>query len=119
MILLREAPGVATRDCGHCLTTLYNAKNEPWLDAEGRERPRDHGVRPNCKACPKGPTPFVGGLSKRNEAVYLHYLECKAVGHFPDDPIVRRNARIIADAEAALDRVELLAHLERLGAARG
>ena len=26
---------------------------------------------------------------------YIHYLECKAVGNFPDDPIVRRNARLI------------------------
>jgi hypothetical protein len=33
---------------------------------------------------------------------YLHYLECKAVGQFPDDPIVRRTARICA----AIERTE-------------
>lgn len=116
---MREAPGVATRDCGHCLTTLYDRHDRPWLDAEGKERPRPPGTRPNCKACPKGPTPFVKGLSERNTLVYLHYLECKAVGDFPDDPIVKRNARIISEVETALDRVELLAHIERVGANRG
>lgn len=115
---MRLAPGVATRDCGHCLTTLYRADDRPWLDENGKERPRPPGTSPNCKACPKGPEPFVGGLSERNAAVYLHFLECRAVGHFPDDAIVRRNARIISDTLAALDRAELLEHIERV-AARG
>ena len=35
---------------------------------------------------------------------YRHYMECKAVGRFPDDPIVRRNAGIIRRIEDAQER---------------
>ena len=31
--------------------------------------------------------------------VYQHYRECRAVGQFPDDPLVRRNAAEIQDVE--------------------
>ena len=33
-------------------------------------------------------------LSERNRKAYQHWQECRAVGKFPDDPIVRRNAAI-------------------------
>jgi hypothetical protein len=34
-------------------------------------------------------------LSERNFLAYQHYLECRATGSFPDDAIVRRNARVL------------------------
>jgi hypothetical protein len=34
-------------------------------------------------------------LSPRNESALQHYRECRAVGCFPDDPIVRANAAIV------------------------
>ena len=41
-------------------------------------------------------------MSPWNELAYTHYLECKAVGSFPDDPIVRRNASLIRSVEDAV-----------------
>jgi hypothetical protein len=42
-------------------------------------------------------------MSERNHRVFRHYRECAAVGRFPDDPIVRRNAGIIRDV---LEQIE-------------
>jgi hypothetical protein len=38
-------------------------------------------------------------LSPKNEAAMRHYFECRAIGRFPDDEIVRRNAMIIRRLE--------------------
>lgn len=61
---------------------------------------------PPCYSCPKIPEHGDGArpglaveLTDRNWEAYSHYLECKAVGSFPDDPIVRRNAAIIRSVE--------------------
>jgi hypothetical protein len=42
----------------------------------------------------------------------LHYQECRAVGQFPDDAIVRRNAAII---RAATDAAEAQQRAKQLG----
>jgi hypothetical protein len=64
---------------------------------------RPEGTVTPCWKCPKIP---VGSLPKPENAVELsahnreawhHYLECRAVGVFPDDPIVRRNAAAIRE----------------------
>ena len=65
-----------------------------------------------CGWCPKvapgdPPTPASAqDLSEKNRLAYLHHLECKAVGQFPADAIVRRNAALIESAEGAAERVE-------------
>jgi hypothetical protein len=68
--------------------------------------------RPPCCWCPKQPdevppherTPATAEeLTPENQRAYLHYLECKAVGQFPDDDLVRRNAMVIAQAVQARD----------------
>jgi len=38
------------------------------------------------------------------EQCYRHYRECKAVGSFPDDPVVRRNAAAIRDVEEVAEQ---------------
>lgn len=72
---------------------------------------------PPCSFCPKQPptvserdrTPLTAeDLSEKNWQAYQHYQECKAVGEFPDDDIVRRNAAIIARAEKAVDQMTQL-----------
>ncbi len=57
---------------------------------------------PPCGTCPKIPKDapvkhwdHAVQLSDKNWRAYQYYLECRAVGQFPDDAIVRRNARII------------------------
>lgn len=56
--------------------------------------------------CPKGTPENQKGLSDQNLQALRHYQECKAVGSFPDDPIVRRNARIISQMERQHERQE-------------
>jgi hypothetical protein len=73
---------------------------------DGHPLRRGAGERKPCdfqpSSCPKvSPTAGVA-LSPVNELVYIHYLECKAVGAFPDDPIVRRNAATISEAERSV-----------------
>ena len=93
---------------------------------------RPAGQPTPCWHCPKIPedapartAAYATDLTERNQAAYLHYLACKAVGRFPEDDIVRRNARLIRAAEdaigaARLARVEeLLRFLLVGGTARG
>ena len=40
--------------------------------------------------------------TERSRRIIRHYLECKAVGAFPDDPLVRWHAGMIRDAEESL-----------------
>lgn len=56
------------------------------------------------KGCPKGTPEEPKTLWPENELFYEFYKQCKAVGQWPDDPIVRRNAAVIADLEQAIDR---------------
>ncbi len=58
-----------------------------------------------CGKCPKIPlgepaSPlYAQDLTEQNAQAYQHYLECRAVGVFDDDPIVRRNASFIRQVE--------------------
>lgn len=45
-------------------------------------------------------------LNEKNQEAYRHYLECRAVGNFPDDPVVREHAAIIRSVEDAAGRIE-------------
>lgn len=81
----------------------------------GQKVPRIKGQKTPCKWCPKipkGKDPIPENaveLSPHNWRAYQHYLECKAVGQFPDDPIVRRNAMLIRQVEESARRMENLA----------
>jgi hypothetical protein len=75
--------------------------------------------------CPKQPpdlseelrTPFTAQeLTEENWRAYLHYQECRAVNHFPDDPIVRRDSLIIRQAE---DHAEKLHQIRMLPGRKG
>lgn len=107
MQLLLLHPEVATRDCGHCQKFLYDEQTgEPVLNRLDEQRERDAECPPLCrtkKGCPKGTPENPNTLTPDNEAAYQHYRECRAVGEFPDDPVVRRNAELIRDVE---DRVQ-------------
>lgn len=106
-------PQVALRDCNHCQRFMYDeetGKVKIW-GATGKPLPR--AGRPPCAyknrdgttRCPKG-TPTAGKtLTPQNLLAYHHYQECKAVFRFPNDPIVRRNARLIAMAERNAEHV--------------
>lgn len=58
-----------------------------------------------CRTCPKIPAgepkcpAFAVELTTRTIEAILHYRECKAVGQFPNDQIVRQNAAVIAQID--------------------
>lgn len=82
---------------------------ELHLDKSGNPIPRPKGSRPPCelvkdtpldvrrRACAKVSPESDIALNSRNLEAFQHYRECKATGHFPNDPIVRENAAIIGE----------------------
>jgi hypothetical protein len=83
----------------------------------GKRRPRPKGMLTPCWKCPKIPRDaparerrYAEELSLRNQQALRHYRECAAVGSFPDDPIVRRNAALIREVieAVALNRMDAL-----------
>ncbi|QDV78087.1 hypothetical protein K2D_16930 [Planctomycetes bacterium K2D] len=102
MILAITHPKVESRDCAHCQSFIYNeATGEPEM-WEGKPYRRGKVPTP-CQTdvgCPKG-SPDAGiALSDRNRMAWNFNRRCKAVGRWPEDPIVEMNAAIIAAAEA-------------------
>lgn len=107
--LLLEHPEVATRDCEHCQAFHYDEKTGALKTLTGTDHPipRDPECPPPCMTtvgCPKG-SPDAGlELSLKNWRALEHFKQCRAVGRFPEDSIVERNAAIIDDCERAADR---------------
>lgn len=66
-----------------------------------------------CHICPKVPDRLDGKVKVRADAcdllprhrtAFAHYRRCKAVGRFPEDEIVERNAALFAEAERWAER---------------
>ena len=113
-------PEVAYRPCEMCLKYLYDHETGK-LKKDHHDKPieRPKGSKAPCqyvlgrpleireKACAKISPDSAAGLTEQNQAAYDHYRECRAVGQFPDDPIVRQNARVIRDLEDMHESVKL------------
>lgn len=93
---------------------------ERTASGESLER-KDPNIPLRCLSCPKVPkwakdagkdwrelralaTP---DMTSENAEALRHYRECRAVGIFPDDPIVRWYAGIIREVENEADRLPL------------
>ncbi len=113
MQLLLLHPEVAYRSCDDCQKYVYDhetGRKEEFPEGSGNPVLRPTGMLPPCStgpsACAKV-TPESGvELNERNRNAYLHYLECRAVSDFPDDPLVRFHAAIIRSIEDESDRAE-------------
>lgn len=108
-------PNVAFRSCESCKKWLYNeetgkieqrrvgtTKEQRYVDV-----PRT--TPPPCETaagCAKGHWRNPKSLNERNQMAYLHYRECRAVGSFPDDAVVRKNASVIHELEEVSERTE-------------
>jgi hypothetical protein len=61
-----------------------------------------------CHTCPKIPpgaeprSENAEDLNATNARAYIHYLECRATGRWPDDGKVRHNAAVIRAVEDAV-----------------
>ncbi len=103
-------PKFAARDCRHCRLWQYDDEKGTVKQRDGQDRPRfgpclcEVPTKDGKSLCPKGHWTEPVELSRRNIRAYNHYLECKATGNFPDDPIVGRNAGIIRAIEDAIER---------------
>lgn len=114
-MLLRH-PEVASRSCSDCKKWTYKSNGEVLRRPAhvGAPVPRSPGDPTPCWKCPKIPadepiklSTSAVELSAKNRKAYWHYQQCKAVGRFPDDPIVARNAAIIAGVLKQLDDLRL------------
>ena len=92
---------------------MYDERTgKPVETAGGKRWERSPSQLPPCRlsvGCPKGTPEQSRELSQRNWEAWQHYRECRAVGAWPDDPIVRRNAAIILDV---VEGVESLRQIE-------
>lgn len=94
-------PQVARRKCEDCKKWWYNEDTGRVVESGGRKLLRPLDVVTLCQThegCPKGTPENQKGLSPKNKQAYRHFQECDATRNFPDDPIVRHNARIIRRA---------------------
>jgi hypothetical protein len=74
-----------------------------------------------CHKCPKLPADapvktaaYAEEITDRTRQTIQHYYECRAVGHWPDDPIVRRNAALIREVQDRADRSDFRDMLTKL-----
>lgn len=107
-------PLVAFRSCVDCKLWQYD-ENTGEVTIRRGEKLRRVG-KPPCEfgpeKCPKGSPEAGRELSEKNSSALHHYMECRAVGMFPDDPIVRRNAmmiRAVLDVAERKENIELAA----------
>lgn len=104
-------PLVASRDCDHCQLYLYDEKTGmpiPSRKKDGSLRKRDSSCPPPCRTsvgCKKGTPENSLALNDTNRQAWEHWKECKAVGSFPDDPVVRQNAAAIDEAMRIVDEI--------------
>jgi len=83
----------------------------PTLGRDGELEEREWFGEGTCppmcqteKGCPKGTPENPRTLNERNQMAYEHYKQCRAVGRFPEDPVVERNAAVIRELEDEHDR---------------
>lgn len=92
-------PALAGLSCATCQKWLLDPITGEFHGPKGKRilrQPEDVLLCQTHDGCPKGTPNDPKGLSAKNAQALRHYLECQAIGQFPDDAIVKRNARIIA-----------------------
>ena len=103
-------PAIANRNCHDCLKHVYNEETgQRENNRAGEPLKRTKASPPPCqttKGCPKGTPDAPRNLTENNARCVDHYHECRAVGVFPDDAVVRRNAAVILQAEELVSKKE-------------
>lgn len=108
-------PEIAARSCVDCKQFMYDDTPQRMglpVIRGGVHQPRGNTPTP-CRWCPKIPASVPANqatadkaveLSERNWLALIHYLKCRAVGRFPADPWVERNAMIIREEMDAAEQ---------------
>ena len=106
-------PEVADRNCKHCLVYQFDdTTGELQFGRDGKPELRLLNSGPSflaacrdpSRGCPKGTPENPKTLSEDNLNCLQHYRECEAVGCFPDDAVVRRNAAAIKGVLDSCDK---------------
>lgn len=129
MELLLFHPVIAFRDCQHCLQHVYwelpdDAEYGKPLVRGGNPVKRNKATPPPCRTksgCKKGTPEKPKSLTPKNLEAYEHYRQCRAVGQFPDDAIVKQNAaaiRQIEDLKQERDQSEFYKFMATVAAGR-
>ena len=103
--LIMLYPQIAFRDCEDCKQWVYDEEMGEREKKGGEYVPRYKGVKPPCgysQGCVKGSPENSSALNEQNTQALQFIRECKAVGSFPNDPIVRQNAALIEMAEKSV-----------------
>jgi len=108
VLLLMQHPDIAQRDCEECRQFVFDERTNKKQYYHGNAVRRPPGSVPSChfNRCPKGHYDSPNSLRHHNYLAYVHYLECKAIGQFPNDPVVRRNAAIIRMVEESVEKAD-------------
>lgn len=108
VLLERTNPKLAKRSCVDCKRFWFRESDGEIIRSNSTGEPMLREGMTMCETeagCLKGTPEKQKSLSKQNRWAYLHYQECKAIGSFPDDAIVRSNAMVIERAIAQSVRV--------------
>lgn len=112
MRVLLAHPNLVSCEC--CAAYAFKKAGGEVMRVPGTGEPMERGTgQPTpCSSCPKVPTwakaagkdwrelrTLAAELTPANRLAYEHYVQCKAVGRFPDDPIVEWVAGVVRRCE--------------------
>jgi hypothetical protein len=100
--LKRTNQKLASRSCESCQEFWYSEETGDPILSNSTLLPMLRVSPPPCRmpgvGCPKGDPENQRTLNSANGLALSHYLNCAAVGIFPQDSIVSQNAKVIAKA---------------------
>ncbi len=119
MALILYHPGIAARSCADCEKYVYDDDPDIGgpvkLDRDELPMVREFYSETPCYRCPKTPSNLHPNdrirataveMSERSLLLWQLYQEWRAVGHFPDDPLVRQYAAAIRSVEDRYERFQ-------------
>lgn len=99
-------PRLAKRDCSDCKKWWYN-ETTGLVILNNRGEPQERFGPTLCETpngCAKGTPEKPRSLNTSNGWAWSHFKDCDAIGQFPNDPIVARNARVIRHVLKTIER---------------
>lgn len=105
--LALEFPALDRTSCESCRFWWYDPIHQKTAQRDGKKlkRPPESELTCQIGLCPAGHYDAPRRLSAKNRMAFSHWQGCEAAGEFPDDEIVRRNARVIREVVDGHERM--------------